>query len=49
MPPILVPSFAKRVATQISVIANLNGRKDLVSRDFVCDIIHPSMELLVQS
>ena len=26
MPPILVPSSAKRIATQILVIAKLNGR-----------------------
>ena len=28
MPPILVPSSAKRIATQIVAIAKLNGRKD---------------------
>ena len=27
MPPILVPSSAKRIATQILVTAKLNGRK----------------------
>ena len=42
MPPILVPSFAKRMATQILVIAKLNGKKDFGLRDFVCDIIRPS-------
>ena len=30
MPPILAPSSAKRIATQILVIAKLNGRKELV-------------------
>ena len=39
MPPILVPSSAKRIATQILVIAKLNGRKDFILRVFVCDII----------
>ena len=46
MPPILVPSSAKRIATQIAVIAKLNGRRDFILRDFVCDIIRPSEELL---
>ena len=49
MPPILVPSFAKRIVTQILVIAKLNGRKDFILRVFVCDIICPSKELPVQS
>ena len=49
MPPILVPSSAKRIATQILVIAKLNRRKYLVLRGFVCDIIPPSKELPVQS
>ena len=49
MPPILVPSSAKRIATQILVIAKLHGRKDFISRVFVCDIIRPSKELPVQS
>ena len=49
MPPILVPSSAKRIATQILVIAKLNGRKDFILRGFVCDIIRPYKELLVQS
>ena len=39
---ILDPSYAKRIATQILVIAKLNGRKDFILRVFVCDIIHPS-------
>ena len=46
MPPILVTSSAKRIATQILVNAKLNGRKDFILKVFVCDIIHPSKELL---
>ena len=49
MLPILVPSSAKCIATQILVIAKLNGRKDFTLRGFICDIIHPSKELPVQS
>ena len=49
MPPILVPSSAKRIATQILVITNLNGKKDFILRVFVCDTIRPSKELPVQS
>ena len=49
MPPILVPSSAKRIKTQISVIAKLNGRKDFILRIFVCDIIRPSNELPIQN
>ena len=49
MPPILVASSAKRIATQILVIAKLNGRKDFILRGFVCDIIRPYKELPVQS
>ena len=49
MPPILVPFSAKRIATQILVIAQLNGRKDFMLTVFVCDIISPSKELYVQS
>ena len=49
MPPILVTSSAKRIATQILVIAKLNGRKDFILRVFICDIIHRSKELPVQS
>ena len=39
MPPILVPSTAKRIATQILGIANLIQRKDFILRVSVCDII----------
>ena len=49
MPPILVPSSAKRIATQILVIAKLNQRKNFILRVFVCDIIRPSKKLPVQS
>ena len=38
MPPILVPSSAKRIATQTLVIAKLNGRKKFFLRVFVCDV-----------
>ena len=47
--PILVPSSAKRIVTEILVITRLNERKDFILRDFVCDIILLSKELLVQS
>ena len=54
MPPILVLSsakarMAKRIATQIVVIAKLNERKDFILRGFVCNSIRPSKELSVQS
>ena len=49
MPPILVPSSAKRIATQILVIAKLNRRKNFILRVFVCDIIRSSKKLPVQS
>ena len=42
MPPTFVPSSAKRIATQMLVILKLNGRKDFILIDFLCDIIHPS-------
>ena len=48
MPPILVPSSAKRIARQILVIAKLNGRNDFILRGFACDIICPYKGLLVQ-
>ena len=47
MPPIPVPSSGKRIATQILVIASLNGKKDFIFRVFVSDIIRPSKELPV--
>ena len=49
MSPILVPSSAKRIATQFLVIEKLNGRKGFILRVFVCDIIRPRKELPVQS
>ena len=42
MPPILVPSSAKRIAAQIVVVAKLNGRKDLILKGFIYDIIRLS-------
>ena len=39
MRPILVPSFAKRIATQVLVIAKLNESEDFIFRGFVSDII----------
>ena len=41
MPPILVLSSAKRIATQMLVIEKLNGRKDFILRGF------PSWQILV--
>ena len=41
MPSILVPSSAKRIATQMLVIAKSNEREDFILRGFVCDIIRP--------
>ena len=49
MPPIIVPSSAKRIATQILVIATLDEREDFILRGFACDIIRPNKELNVQS
>ena len=49
MPPILAPSSAKRIATQMLVAEKLNGRKDFVLRGFVCDMIRPSKKTPVQS
>ena len=49
MPPILVSSSAEHIATQILVIAKLNGREGFILRGFVCDIIRPYKELPVQS
>ena len=49
MRPILVPSSAKRIATQMLVTEKLNGRKDFVLRGFVYDVIRPGKKLPVQS
>ena len=49
IPPILVSSSAKRIATQILVIAKLNEREDFILRGFVYDIISPYKELPIQS
>ena len=48
MPPMLIPSTAKRIPTQTVVIAKLNGRKDFILRGFICGIISLSKELPVQ-
>ena len=48
MSPILVPSSTNRIATQILVIAKLNGRRNLVLRGCVYDMIFPSKQLPVQ-
>ena len=47
--PILVPSSAKRILTQILVITKLDGRKYFILIGFVYDIIHPYKDLPVQS
>ena len=44
MPPILVPSSAKGIATQMLVIAKLNEREDFILGGFVCDIMRPFKE-----
>ena len=44
IPPNFVPSTAICIATQIVVIAKLNGRKDFILRGFVSDIIRPNKE-----
>ena len=46
MPPILVPSATKHIATQMLVIAKSNGRKDFIWRGFLCDIIRPTRNYL---
>ena len=49
MPPILVPSSTKRIARQIAVIAELNGRKYFILSGFAYEIVRFSKELTVQS
>ena len=49
MPPILIPSSGKHIATQILVIAKLNQRKYFILRIFVCDIIRPARNYLSKS
>ena len=46
---LLSPPVHYTIATQILVIAKLNGREDFILGIFNCDIIRPSKELLVQS
>ena len=48
MPPILVASSTKRIATQILIIAKLNRKKDSILKVFICDNIRPSKELPAQ-
>ena len=47
MSPILAPSSAKRIITQILVIEKLNERKDLILRGCVYYDIFPSKQLPV--
>ena len=42
---ILVPSFAKRIATRILLTARLNERKELVLRSCVFDMNLPSKNI----
>ena len=50
MPPIRFPSSVKHIETQILVIAESNGIKYFILRDFaVFDIIRPSKEFPIQS
>ena len=45
MVPILVPPYAKHMATQTLVIAKLNGRTDFLG-GFVCDVSVPTRNYL---
>ena len=47
-PPILVSSSTKCIATQILIIAELSGRKDLVLRGCVYDMIFPANSYLFE-
>ena len=49
MQSILVTSSAKRITTQILVIAKLNGGRDSILRGFDCDMIRFSRKLPAQS
>ena len=44
----IVSCFTKRIAAKILVIAKLNGRKGLVLRSYVYDMIFPWKQLPVQ-
>ena len=46
MPPILVPYPAKRIATQILVIAKLEGRQDFFLKAFFVISSHPARNYL---
>ena len=48
MPSIFVPSSAKRITAQVLVIAKLNGRKDIVLRGCLIDMIFFSKKLPIQ-
>ena len=49
MPPIPVPSSAKRIGACILVIAKLNGIEDFVLRDCVIDMILLRKQLPLES
>ena len=46
MPPIVISSSAKHIATHILVIAKLNGTKDFILGGFVCDTNVPARNYL---
>ena len=46
MPPILVSSSAKYIATPILVTAKLSGTKNFILGGFVCDINVPARNCL---
>ena len=46
MSPILVSLSAKRIGTQMLVIEKLNGRRDFILRDFVCETSIPTRNYL---
>ena len=48
MQSILVTSSAKRITTQILVIAKLNGGRESISRGFDCDMIRFSRKLVAE-
>ena len=45
MPPIIVLSSTKRVATQMFVTEKLNEIKKIILRGFICDIIRTNKKL----
>ena len=46
MPPVLVPSSAKRISTQILVITKLSGRIDFILRGFFVTLLVPARNYL---